>query len=60
VDLDRVDRAEQLARVVGDVDLLAAELDPAFPGATSDRKATFGLPGGLDSANPIISAIAIG
>ena len=30
------------------------------PGVTSLRTATFGLPGGLDSANPIISAIAIG
>ena len=31
-----------------------------WPGGTSSKNATLGLPGGLDSANPIISAIAIG
>jgi hypothetical protein len=31
-----------------------------WPGGTWLRIATVGLPGGLDSANPIISAIAIG
>ena len=31
-----------------------------WPGGTSLRIATVGLPGGLESANPIISAIAIG
>ena len=31
-----------------------------WPGGTSLKNATFGLPGGLDSAKPIISAIAIG
>ena len=31
-----------------------------WPAGTSLSNATFGLPGGLESANPIISAIAIG
>ena len=31
-----------------------------LPGGTALKYATFGLPGGLESANPIISAITTG
>ena len=36
------------------------KLSVPWPAGTSSSSATFGLPGGLDSANPIINAITIG